>query len=143
MPCTFCGTALLPEARRCFRCGQMATAAEDERSRSGGQPDPMTSSWRLSSPLSTSLPGSLVSSPSTLPPPGFTTPLPPATKANIRGPRLLAWRRFLAWSPDSQLLASVGKDGTVQLWEAASGQGLLTYHGHSGTVLASSYSTNA
>ncbi|MBE3568105.1 MAG: hypothetical protein IMW90_20505 [Thermogemmatispora sp.] len=49
----------------------------------------------------------------------------------------------MTWSPNGCRLASVGKDGTVQLWEEASGQRLLTYHGHSGTVLVSSYSTNA
>ncbi|WP_399357586.1 WD40 repeat domain-containing protein [Thermogemmatispora tikiterensis] len=32
----------------------------------------------------------------------------------------------MAWSPDGGRLASAGKDGTVQLWEATNRQRLLT-----------------
>jgi len=40
----------------------------------------------------------------------------------------------VAWSPDSSQLASGGADGTVQVWEAATGLLLFTYHGHAGGV---------
>ncbi|RAQ96874.1 hypothetical protein A4R35_15155 [Thermogemmatispora tikiterensis] len=79
----------------------------------------MASSWRLSSPLSTSLPESLASSPSILPLLGFPTPLPLATKANIRGPRLLA---------------SGGGDATVRIWQASTGSQELVYRGHQSCV---------
>jgi WD40 repeat protein len=40
----------------------------------------------------------------------------------------------VALSADSQLVASGGEDGTVQLWEASSGRPLATLSGHTGTV---------
>lgn len=35
-----------------------------------------------------------------------------------------------AWSPDSTRIASAGSDGTVQIWDALTGHGLVTYTGH-------------
>ncbi len=40
----------------------------------------------------------------------------------------------LAWSPDGQLLASSGADGSIQIWEALSGQRLQRCEGHRGPV---------
>jgi WD40 repeat protein len=38
------------------------------------------------------------------------------------------------WSPDAQLIASGGKDNTVEIWRAATGELIYTYHGHVNTV---------
>ncbi len=42
----------------------------------------------------------------------------------------------VAWSPNSRQIASGGADGTVQVWEAATGGPLFTYRGHAGGVNA-------
>lgn len=42
----------------------------------------------------------------------------------------------VAWSPDGHEIASCGKDGTVQIWDAVTGEQRLEYSGHSGEVSA-------
>jgi WD40 repeat protein len=46
----------------------------------------------------------------------------------------------LAWSPDGQRLASAGEDGTVKVWDTATGQETLTLKGHTGRVRSLAWS---
>ncbi len=46
----------------------------------------------------------------------------------------------LAWSPDGTRLASASGDGTVQVWDAFSGNPLVSYRGHNGRVFAVAWS---
>ncbi len=38
----------------------------------------------------------------------------------------------VAFSPDGKRLASASQDGTVKVWDAATGQEILTLKGHTG-----------
>ncbi len=46
----------------------------------------------------------------------------------------------VAWSPGGKHLASCGNDGTVQVWDAATGQTLLQYRGHNDIVFKVAWS---
>ncbi len=41
-----------------------------------------------------------------------------------------------AWSPDGRVLASLSKGGTVQFWDADTGQNIRSYEGHSKRTIA-------
>ena len=57
------------------------------------------------------------------------------------GTTLLTYRGHIggansvAWSPDGGCIASGSSDGTVQIWDAATGSHLYTYDGHYGSVV--------
>jgi len=46
----------------------------------------------------------------------------------------------LGWAPDGARIASGARDGSVQVWEAATGHPILTYSGHLGEVTALGWS---
>jgi WD40 repeat protein len=48
--------------------------------------------------------------------------------------------KYLAWSPDSQKLASASNDRVVKVWEPISGKALLTLRGHTDMVQSVSWS---
>ena len=46
----------------------------------------------------------------------------------------------VAWSPDGTRIASGSIDWTVQVWDARTGNNLLTYHGHAASVYSVAWS---
>jgi WD40 repeat protein len=48
----------------------------------------------------------------------------------------------VAWSPDGRHLASATDDGTVQVWDASTGNTLLTYRGHTDSVKSVAWSSD-
>ncbi|KAK4456564.1 WD40-repeat-containing domain protein, partial [Cladorrhinum samala] len=48
----------------------------------------------------------------------------------------------VAFSPDSQRLASGSSDNTVKIWDATSGQCLQTLEGHRGSVKSVAFSSD-
>ena len=84
--------------------------------------------------------GTRQTSPPSLPP---SSPLPPKTSSpgtTTPTPQVVTLLTYhghsdrihaLAWSPDSQLIASSSLDETVQLWKALTGDNVLTYRGNS------------
>src|SRR5262249_23491013 len=48
--------------------------------------------------------------------------------------------KTLAWSPDCKTFATPGDDWTIHLWQAATGKPILRFPGHTGPVLAVSWS---
>ncbi|MCI0461123.1 MAG: serine/threonine protein kinase [Gemmataceae bacterium] len=77
-------------------------------------------------------------------PPKGIAPVPPPGPALMQpagGPfvhhQLVA---AVAFSPDGKRLASAGQDGTVRVWDARTGQPLLTLRGHPGAVLGVAFS---
>ncbi|EIV96485.1 NB-ARC domain-containing protein [Frankia sp. QA3] len=57
----------------------------------------------------------------------------PALRRTLGGHR--RWVDGLAVAPDGRMLASVGSDGTVRLWEVPDGRGQAVLSGHDGEVL--------
>ena len=89
--------------------------------------------------------------PSPVQPPPVKPPLPPTlpvAQTKPTGTILSTYHGHsatvidIAWSPDSKRLASAGKDNTVQVWDASTGQRVLIYRGHSDWVTAVAWSPN-
>ena len=64
--------------------------------------------------------------------------IPGATLCDYRGHTGRV--RSVSWSPDGTRIASASRDGTVQVWNALTGETRLIYHGHAGRVHAVAWS---
>src|SRR6266567_3315417 len=77
------------------------------------------------------------------PSPSSVTPTAsgPAQRAAITAYHGLTSTVFaVAWSPDGTRIVSGGNDNTIQVWNATTGQRLVTYTGHLGSVWAVAWS---
>jgi len=82
--------------------------------------------------------------------PVFIKPLPPKKRLAVNSPPLgtvlvtyyghKTYAHVITWSPDGKYIASGSSDGTVQVWDAATGHNFFTYKGHSRPVQASVWS---
>ncbi|MBX5449408.1 WD40 repeat domain-containing serine/threonine protein kinase [Thermogemmatispora sp.] len=68
------------------------------------------------------------------------TPTPIITRCLYQGHRRNNGIYAVAWSPDGQLIASSGADGSVQIWEALSGRLLQLCQGHRGPIYGLAWS---
>jgi len=48
----------------------------------------------------------------------------------------------ISWSPNGKFIASAHIDGTVRLWDALTGSAILTYNGHTASVITARWSPN-
>src|SRR5439155_5462060 len=48
----------------------------------------------------------------------------------------------LSWSPDGKHIASGGKDGTVQIWDATTGNSVFVYRGDSAGMTSVAWSSD-
>ncbi len=76
-----------------------------------------------------------------------TTTGPPSTSHATPVPQGTVFGHVLpvyaiAWSPDGKRIASASQDGTVHVWDAATGHRSFRYHGHRGSVNAVAWSPN-
>ncbi|HEX6810670.1 MAG TPA: hypothetical protein VF384_03510 [Planctomycetota bacterium] len=60
----------------------------------------------------------------------------PASAKQLRDRDHHGWIQSVALSPDETRIASGGDDGTVRVWDAATGEELRTWKGHAGDVAA-------
>ncbi len=71
---------------------------------------------------------------------------PPAVPAGFTLRHILQghtdWIGRIAWSPDGRLLATPSADRTVRVWNAGTGQTVLTLQGHTNAVIAVSWEPN-
>ncbi|GAB4575916.1 MAG: hypothetical protein Kow0077_29800 [Anaerolineae bacterium] len=97
-------------------------------------------------PTPTPTPVPIIQVATPIPPPAHP-PLAPGNAAQLRTlwevnahpqGRVLA----LAFSPDSRLLASAGQDGTVRVWESATGREVMAFRGHPQAVLSLAFAPN-
>ena len=73
----------------------------------------------------------------------YGDPLPPGTLARLGTARFRhgAWVDDLVYSPDGKMMASVGNDGIICLWEAATGKVIHEFRGPAGRrIMCAGYS---
>lgn len=70
--------------------------------------------------------------------------------SNTKGHPSTVGVSVVAWSPDGSRIASAGNDetaqvwnGTVQVWKASTGEHILSYYGHFGSVRAAAWSPDS